>query len=120
MATARIIRRGTLRGKRRAWPLPVRANPFKNTERRDPEEVIPAKLPDPFPYQSQRAFVRQVLKNEVDLRANGTQFVPLAQESQASVRYRDQMNADGSPTETIAAGYQWMPGTELRRKVANL
>ena len=93
---------------------------FKKVERRDPQEVIPAKLPDPFPYKSQRDFVRQVLKNEVDLRAKGTEFVPSAQESQASKAYRDHVNSEGSPTETVAAGYRWVPGGELRRKVANI
>ena len=30
------------------------------------------------------------------------------------------MNSEGSPSETVAAGYVWQPGTELTRKVANL
>ncbi|MFL6650722.1 MAG: hypothetical protein ACJ8J7_05490, partial [Sulfurifustaceae bacterium] len=93
---------------------------FKNIEHRDPQEVISTKLPDPFPYKSQRDYVRRVLKDEVDLRAKGTQFVPSAEESEASRAFREQLNADGSPTETVAAGYQWVPGGELRRKVANV
>lgn len=93
---------------------------FKQVERRDPAEILPAKLPDPIPYTSQRDFVRKVLKQEVDLRARGTQFVPLDQDSPASIDFRKHLNADGSPSETVAAGYQWAPGTELRRKVANL
>ena len=93
---------------------------FKNVERRDPEEVIPAKLPDPFPYESNRDFVRQALKSEVDLRAKGTEFVPLSEDSRESQQYRNHMNSEGSPTETVAAGYQWVPGGELARRVANL
>ena len=27
--------------------------------------------------------------------------------------HRVQINADGSPSQTVAAGYRWMPGTEL-------
>ena len=27
--------------------------------------------------------------------------------------YREQLNSDGSPSETVAAGYMWQPGTEL-------
>ena len=58
---------------------------------------------------------RSVLANEADLRATGTKFVPAAQEGaqSASARYRAQLNKDGSPSETIAAGYCWTPGTEL-------
>lgn len=29
--------------------------------------------------------------------------------------YREQMNAHGSPSESVAAGYRWAPGTELAR-----
>ncbi len=91
---------------------------FKKHEKRDPMEVLPQKLPDPITVASQREFVRKVLAQEVDLRAKGADFVPKAQESQASRAYRDQLNADGSPSDTVAAGYKWMPGTELQRKAA--
>lgn len=91
---------------------------FKKMEGRDPAEIVPAKLPDPIPFASQRDFVRDILSKEVDLRAQGTQIGK--QDSQASIDYRNGVNADGSPSETVANGYQWMPGTELRRKVANL
>lgn len=91
---------------------------FKQIERRDPAELFPGDLPEPIPFESQRDFVRQVLLKEVDLRANGTQIVDKANESQASIAYRQHINSDGSPSETVAAGYIWAPGTELNRKVA--
>ena len=91
---------------------------FKRFERRDPAEILPAELPDPIPFASQRDFVRDILAKEVDLRARGTEIGK--QDSQASIDYRNGVNADGSPSETVAQGYQWAPGTELRRKVANL
>jgi hypothetical protein len=81
-------------------------------------EILPEKLPEPITVASQREFVRKVLAAEVDLRAKGSDFVPKAQESQASRAYRDQLNAEGSPSDTVAAGYQWTPGTELQRKAA--
>lgn len=93
-------------------------NLFKQHERRDPAEVLPATLPDPLAYESQRDFVRLVLNREVDLRAAGRQFVTREQESRASQEYRERMNADGSPSQTVAAGYQWQPGTELARSRA--
>ncbi|MES2917458.1 MAG: hypothetical protein V4729_02455 [Pseudomonadota bacterium] len=88
-------------------------NLFRQHERRDPAEILPATLPDPIAYESQRDFVRLVLNQEVDLRANGTQFVPRDQESRASQEYRNRLNAEGSPSQVVAAGYQWRPGTEL-------
>lgn len=86
---------------------------FKQIERRDPAEILPHKLPDPIEYKSHRKFVRDVLNSEVDLRASGTQFVPKDQDSRASIEYRAQLNADGSPTEIVAAGYLYSPGGEL-------
>jgi len=91
---------------------------FKQIEKRDPAELFPTDLPEPIQFASQRDFVRQVLAQEGDLRAKGTQFVHKSQEGQASADYRAHINSDGSPSETVAAGYIWAPGTELNRKVA--
>lgn len=98
--------------------LNVVVNLFKKYERRDPAEVLPESLPDPIAYQSQREFVRATLEREVDLRAAGTQFVDKSQEREASLQYRAQLNSDGSPSEAVAAGYRWQPGTELNRTAA--
>jgi hypothetical protein len=89
---------------------------FKEMERRDPAEVLPQTLPEPIDYQSHREFVRETLTNEVDLRAAGTQFINKEDEPERaplSIAYREQMNSEGSPSETVAAGYTWTPGTEL-------
>jgi hypothetical protein len=90
----------------------------KKHEKRDPLELLPESLPDPIPFATQREFVRQTLAQEVDLRANGTEIVPKAKESEASKEYREAVNADGSPSETVAAGYRWAPGSELKLKAA--
>jgi hypothetical protein len=86
---------------------------FQRIEKRDPAEIVPAHLPDPLEFTSHRDFVRDVLSREVDLRASGAKIVPLAEEPERSRRYRDQLNAHGSPSETVATGYRWAPGTEL-------
>ena len=91
---------------------------YKQFERRDPQEVLAAKLPDPIPIGSQREFVREVLAKEVPLRADGTQFVDAASEPQRSIEYRRQLNSEGSPSSEVAAGYRWTPGTELARAAA--
>lgn len=93
---------------------------FKKHERRDPQEIIGDELPDPIPFESQREFVRATLAREVDLRTSGPDFVDLEQEPQSSIDYRNHMNSEGSPSETVAAGYVWQSGTELARKVVNL
>ena len=89
---------------------------FKQYERRDPMEILPETLPDPLPFESQREFVRDVLVKEVNLRSAGTQYVAAEEETEISQAYREQLNSEGSPTETVAQAYSWLPGTELTRQ----
>jgi hypothetical protein len=93
---------------------------FKDIERRDPTELLPASLPDPIDFASQRAFVRETLNGEVGLSAKGERFVPRAEETAETRRYRDELNAGGSPSTTVAAGYRWTPGTELAERVEEM
>ncbi|HEU4344953.1 MAG TPA: hypothetical protein VFU31_25670 [Candidatus Binatia bacterium] len=92
---------------------------FRKFEKREPEELLPASLPEPIEYKSHREFVRKVLSEEVDLRAQGKQ-ISKKPETPATRQYRDQMNSKGSPSETIAAGYQWRPGTELAEETPDI
>ena len=87
----------------------------KKFEKIDPAEFLPASLPEPIEYRSHREFVRKVLSQEVDLRARGKRFIHKDEEGpdSPSVRYRNQLNGSGSPSEIVAAGYRWKPGTEL-------
>jgi hypothetical protein len=91
---------------------------FKQHERRDPAEILPEFLPDPMPFESQRDFVRKTLKEELELSANGTQYVHRDKEGAQSQAYRNQLNSSGSPSEAVAANYSWHPGTEQARKIA--
>jgi len=75
---------------------------MRTIERRDPELLLPASLPEPIKYESQRDFVRSVLASEIDLRANGTEIVPRGKESRASQLYREQLNSAGSPSEIVS------------------
>src|SRR3569623_250989 len=94
----------------------MEAKLFKQHERMDPEEIVPAALPDPFPYESNREFVQEVLVREVNLRPDGPDFVDAEKEPEDSLAYREHMNSEGSPSEIVAAGYRWRPGTELNRR----
>lgn len=88
---------------------------LEESERRDAAEVLPAQMPEPIPYKSDenRRYVRETLNAEVDLRADGARFVPKDEEPQRSREWRDHLNSQGSPTQLVAAGYRWAPGTEL-------
>jgi hypothetical protein len=89
---------------------------FKRIENRDPAEVLPNELPEPIRYESHRQFVKDVLNKEARLRARGTQFVDREDPDSASVRHRQQLNQFGAPSEIVAQGYRWVPGTELVEK----
>lgn len=97
--------------------LAMVAELFKKHERRDPAEILPEKMPDPIAYESQRDFVRKTLKEEVNLRAAGTEFVDRENETRETLAYREHMNSDGSPSEAVAEGYLWRPGTELTEEI---
>jgi rubrerythrin len=96
------------------------ADLFESTERRDAAELLPERLPEPIRYHSHRELVREVLRREVTLSARRTELVPREEESEETRAYREQMNAQGSPSETVAAGYVWRPGTELTDPAARL
>jgi hypothetical protein len=95
---------------------------FQKFEKRDAAEVLPESLPEPIEYKSHREFVRKVLSEEVDLRARGTEIISKEEEGPDSPSqiYRSQMNSSGSPSESVAAGYKWKPGTELAKETPDL
>ena len=86
---------------------------FEKVERREAASVISEKIAEPIEYKSHRDYVRQVLEAEVDFRAMGTQITTDGTESAATEAYRRQLNSEGSPSEAVAGGYRWTPGTEL-------
>jgi hypothetical protein len=92
---------------------------MKEIDRRDPAELLPEKLPAPLTFESQRPFIRKTLAAEVDLRAVGKRILNAGLEPPdgASGQYRAQVNRDGSPSEIIADGYVWVPGTELVSRI---
>jgi hypothetical protein len=87
---------------------------FEQHENRDPREILPQTLPEPIRYESQRDFVRKVLDQEAGYRARGHDIGDIG-DSDATKAYRDHMNSEGAPSEIIAEGYVWVPGTELAR-----
>jgi hypothetical protein len=93
---------------------------FQEQEGRDAAEILPERLPEPIAYVSHREFVRETLRRELELSAAGTEFVPRDEETEATRAYRDQMNSEGSPSEIVAAGYVWRPGTELTDPTARV
>jgi hypothetical protein len=92
---------------------------YKQHEQRDPSEILTTTLPAPLMLGGQRQLVRDILGNEVDLRASASTFLPRTQEADGSpsVQYRRRLNADGSPSDTVATSYVFTPGTELFTRI---
>lgn len=87
---------------------------FKDFERRDPAEVLgDGKLPSRIGFASQREFVRKVAAAESQVRKDGAEFVNEEAEAGASIAWREHLNSEGSPSQAVAAGWRWTPGTEL-------
>jgi hypothetical protein len=95
--------------------LEVARRLFEQIERRDAAEILPARLPKAIEYKSHRDFVREVLQREVDLRASGPDIIPESQlpRDNPSRAQAKRLNQEGSPSEIVAAGWSWMPGTEV-------
>jgi hypothetical protein len=92
---------------------------FKDTERREPAEILgDGTLPPFIQFSSQREFVRKVVETETAMRKDGTQFVDEAEEGASSLRMRETLNSEGSPSQIVSATYTWVPGTELMREDA--
>mgnify|MGYP001617531136 CR=1 FL=1 len=87
---------------------------FRHIERRDPAEALAA-APPPLQLQSQREFVQRTVAAETGRRAVGARFTDDGTESDSTLDYRERMNDAGSPSDAIASGYRWKPGTELNR-----
>lgn len=59
--------------------LQVAARMLERFEGVDPREILPASLPDvPVTFEQNKQYVREVLAAQVDLRTDGTEYVPLA------------------------------------------
>ena len=71
---------------------------FKKHERRDPAEILTGAMPRLMEMKSQRDFVRKVVSEEVDLRAHGINYVPLEEESSATLDYRKHLHSEGIPS----------------------
>jgi hypothetical protein len=93
----------------------------------EPEEIVPPSLPDtPVTFEPNKDYVRQVLAEQIDLRKNGPEYVPLAEMSPLSQEYNDAVNAGGTPSEQVIemnrekSGHEFRDETEGPHPVADL
>ena len=76
---------------------------LKKYEKKDATELLPAAFPKPIVFQSNVDYVRDVLKNQVELTALDTDFVP-KKDLKADSRYamvQGILNAGGAPSDLV-------------------
>jgi len=86
---------------------------FEDIEHRDASELLATRIREPIVYESHREMVREVLRREVDLAADGTRLVDRDNEPDRTRVYRAHLNSSDSPSNLVAGSYTWRPGTEL-------
>jgi hypothetical protein len=88
---------------------------YEDYERRDAQEVLDQRIRRPIRYASHREFVRNVLRAEVNLGADGTRLIDRTRdhEPERTRRYRAEINAAVQPSNAVSAGWVWQPGGEL-------
>jgi hypothetical protein len=83
----------------------------------EPEQILPPALPDtPVTFEPNKDYVRQVLASQVQLAADGLDYVPGDElpEEHRSRRYREIVNAGGNPSELVIEQNRRRNGDEYR------
>jgi hypothetical protein len=89
---------------------------MKTYDRRDPAMILPAALPQPVRFESNKAYVRSVLANQVDLTMDELEFVPMSDVPKNHRFFQQQeiVNSGGVPSEQIIAEHRRAKGRDYR------
>jgi hypothetical protein len=87
-------------------------------EGKDATEILPPELPLGVKFQSNKAYVRQVLAEQIDLRADGPDYVALdtMPADHRSFQYQTTVNAAGNPSEQVIEQNRAAQGREYRHE----
>jgi hypothetical protein len=97
--------------------LQVAAQLLRKYEGVEAAELLPPSLPEvPITFESNIDYVRSVLADEIDLRADHTEYVPVQDlpKGHRYFEYQQRVNAGGNPTEEVIAMVREQRGTEVR------
>jgi hypothetical protein len=84
--------------------LQVACDFMRRYEGRDPAELLPPSLPEvPVTFEPNKAYVRDLLEVTIDLRADGIEYVDLAElpKDHRYFQYQDTVNKGGAPSEQV-------------------
>lgn len=88
-------------------------------ENRDPAGLLPQKLPPIFRFQPNIDYIREILASQIDLTANGAFLVPMGElpDDHLYIRYQEEVNAKGSPSETVVDTLIQNTGNDYRYEI---
>jgi hypothetical protein len=83
--------------------LKLAADLMRQYEKRDPEALLPKSMPQVMKFESNIDYVRNILKNQVDLTTNGTEFVPVKslEKDHRYFLFQREVNSDHVPSEVV-------------------
>ncbi len=86
---------------------------------RDPAELLPAKMTHLFKFRSNIDYIREILTSQIDLTADGTILVPIDElpGDHLYLSYQEQVNANGSPSETVVDALILKTGNDYRYEI---
>ncbi|CAA7625869.1 hypothetical protein [Magnetospirillum sp. UT-4] len=96
--------------------LRIACEMMRQIEKRDPEAILPKSIDRVMTFQENKAWVRQILADQVDLTAKGSQFINIAElpVDDAYYAYQARVNEGGCPTEQVIAETASAKGDEYR------
>lgn len=97
--------------------LRIACEMLKDVEGVDPESFLPqAGMPEPMKFEPNKEYVRDVLRNTIELTAYDAQFVPIGElpPDHRYFEYQRIVNEGGSPTEQVIERHRAEKGGEYR------
>jgi hypothetical protein len=97
--------------------LQVACDFMRRLEGRDPADLLPPALPEvPVTFEPNKAYVRDVLATQVDLQADGLDFVPVGElpPDHRYFTYQKAVNARGNPSEQVIDQNRARSGRDYR------
>ncbi len=95
---------------------------MRKHEGRDPEQILPKRLPEPTRFQSNIDYVRDVLRRQIDLTGRDTDFVPMDRLSRDDryFDYQAKVHGDGDaavPSQRVIADRIGLDGEDYRQSL---
>lgn len=89
---------------------------MRQIENRDPEEMLPKALEEPLLFKENKAYLRKVLAEQVDLTAKESEFVPIADlpGDHRYFAYQSVVNEGGVPSEQVIEEARSQLGEDYR------